>query len=207
MSVPRPSLRPRPWRGALTLCALVAASSCTAGSSDDRQAAPTASAVPSTGRSFELAGFSPLTVAVPDEPVATAPTSVPGTDLTVYVVQRAGQAVTVVFGLRTTTAPASGDKSVGPRLGESYIDYTVGGVTLVDPVGLKQYLTLRPEDFEITATGPVQCACSSTRGGSELEPGHEQVFAASLAAPPADVTSVSLVTPMGTVPGLTITGG
>jgi hypothetical protein len=186
---------------------------CTGGSPDAATptgsggSGATTSTGPTTSRSFELVGFSPLTVDVPDEPLATAGASLAGSQLEVYLAEREGQAVTVVFGLRQIRE-TSEPSSISSTLGEATFDNTVGGVSLLDQAALKQYLVLRPLGAAEASTGgqPGPCACSGTLG-VDLELNEVVYFAASIAAPPASTTKVSFVTPVGTVPGLTLTDG
>ncbi len=162
-------------------------------------------------RSFELVGYPTRTAAVPEQPLAAGPTTFPGLELGVSVVRRTEQAVLVVFGLHNTgtserIAGFSGS-SLGKRLP---FDNTVGGVSLVDTAGLRQYLVLRPADpdhpGQALTSGP--CACSAIVGSEQATFPRDEVryFAALVTAPPAGVGKVSFVSPIGTVAGLSIDG-
>ena len=196
---------------ALVATALLAATGCTGSSSSaapdpDSEPSGPSSAIATDDQAFELVGFPSVSAQVPEKPLGSTPSTLPSVELEAYLVERRGAAVTVVFALHNRGGTAA---AVGTLLGEEGLfDRTVGGVSLLDPAGLKQYLTLRPADAlkrgGVGRSGP--CACSSTTF-NEVDAGARVYFAASVAAPPDDVEQVSFVTSLGTVPGLTITRG
>jgi hypothetical protein len=77
---------------------------------------------------------------------------------------------------------------VGSRLGTATLDFTVSGVSLIDPVNGRRYRVAR------NGTGEdAKCVCSKAnetiKGGSSLE------LYAVYGAPPADVTKVNVEIP------------
>lgn len=207
---------PLSLRATALVSAALGLSACTSGAGAPTAAAsgPPASS-PAAGqgseRSFELVGYPTRTAAVPEQPLAAGPTTFPGLELGVYVVRRTDQAILVVFGLRNTGTTESIGGFSGSSLGERFaFDYTVGGVSLVDTAGLKQYLVLRPADpdhpGQSVTSGP--CACSAIVGSEQSRFAQDKVkyFAALVTAPPAGVGKVSFVSPIGTVAGLSIDG-
>lgn len=203
-------------RAAALCAAALALAACTGGGAAPRAAGsggPTTSSTSGRAgeRSFELVGFPTQTAVVPEQPLASGATTFPGLELGVYVVRRADKAVLVVFGLRNTGTTERYPGFSGSSLGERFaFDYTVGGVSLVDAAGLKQYLVLRPADPEhagqAVTSGP--CACSANVGSEQsvFTPGKVKYFAALVTAPPEGVGKVSFVSPIGTVDGLTVDG-
>lgn len=151
--------------------------------------------------------FGPVTAQVPAEPLATTPTTVPGVTLKLYVAERAGgDAVLVVFAL---DAPAGGiPVGTETQMAEALSSNTSGadrnpldavsGVSLFDPVGLKQYLT-----YMADPANDETCLCTVGLSGYNYMPGNNY-FAALLAAPPGNVTSVSFVTGLGTIGHVTL---
>lgn len=168
------------------------------------QPVPTSTSPGGGDRVFALAGYSPLVAAVPEAPLATAPSSLSHLELEAYLLQRSGRTVQIVFALHNRgTEPAA---SIATQLGEGINDFTVAGVSVLDPVGLKQYLTLRPAEASQAAQPTTQCACSSTLGLGDIEPDGRRYFATTVTAPPSTVTTVTLLSPVGSLPGLTLTG-
>ncbi len=200
-----------PYRTAALLSAALALTACTGGSSPKSSTTPEgAGGGDSVQRTFELTGYASQTAKVPSTPMASTPTTIKGLELQVYLVQRDQQGVFVVFGLHNTTTADVANLS-GTTLGENgAVDYTVGGVSLVDTAGLKQYLVLRPKDFadQETASKPGPCACSQVpRPFLTFTADEVKYFAAEIAAPPPNVSKLSFVTPLGTVPGLQVSDG
>ncbi|GAA3471391.1 hypothetical protein [Nonomuraea roseola] len=94
--------------------------------------------------------------------------------------------------------PSSDDYYVGSNLGTGNLDWTVAGVSLIDPVNGKRYRVAR------NGTGDdATCVCSRVnqriKGGSALE------MYAVYGAPPADVSTVTVEIPnLGVFPDVPI---
>lgn len=109
-----------------------------------------------------------------------------GRDLTIDItgLQRQGQTLTLTF---RVTNNADDSFYVGNTFG-SGIDFTVSGVTLVDPVNAQRYLVARSGGED----GP--CACTQETTFS-LDVGDTAEFFANYAAPPPDVTTINVEFP------------
>lgn len=151
----------------------------------------------------------PVTAQVPATPLGTTPTTVPGVTLELYLAERVSRnAVLVVFALNVP----SGGISVGLETqmnqalsglgndinGDRNAWDAVSGVSLFDPVGLKQYQT-----YMADPTDDDTCLCTTALTGYNFQPG-SNYFAALVAAPPANVKSVSFVTGLGTIGDVTL---
>lgn len=172
-----------------------------------------------SGRTMRLkladASAGPVSAEVPSQPIGSAPTSIPGMTLDLYLVKRARPgAVLVVFGLTLNTTAATaihGNPSqVVQGLSQNYLSGTanaiapaVSGVALLDPAGLKEY-----ETFMGNPNYDSTCLCSQIDpglAGLSTSPG-TYYYAAMVAAPPAGVTSVSFVTGLGTIASVPLSG-
>ncbi|ABS05560.1 hypothetical protein [Kineococcus radiotolerans] len=145
------------------------------------------------------ASASPIAVATPavpagfpDAPVAVTSTAVDGVTLEVYRALRSGDSVTLAFAARNTGAEQA---NLGQRLGSDPLHTDASGVSLFDPVGLKRYLVL------LDSAGG--CLCSSN--AVWVEPGEHRFLTATFSAPPADVDSVTVETPIGSLPAIPLT--
>ncbi|RVX47553.1 hypothetical protein EDD27_10490 [Nonomuraea polychroma] len=92
--------------------------------------------------------------------------------------------------LNWTVTATDGKVNVHNGLGTAALDFTVSGVSLIDPVNAKRYRVAR------NGTGEdAECVCSGTQG-QFLEEGQASTLYAVFAAPPPDVTKVNVEMPM-----------
>lgn len=99
--------------------------------------------------------------------------------------QRQGKSVLLVF---TFTNLSDESWYTGDMMGAARNDWTVAGVTLVDPVNGKRYLVARSGSRD----GP--CVCSK-RANVHVAPEATVEFNATFAAPPPDVTQINVDIP------------
>jgi hypothetical protein len=152
-----------------------------------------------------------VTAQVPAQPLGTTPTTFPGVTLQVYTAKRIGSnAVLVVFAFELTgQAPSvTLEGGIAQSLDANYgvhpngngptgdVD-AVSAVSLFDPVGLKEYLP-----YMADPSNDATCLCSNMNGAPFDQDG-TVYLAAVVAAPPAGRT-VSFVTGVGTVTGITV---
>lgn len=151
--------------------------------------------------SFQLADSStgPVNAEVPSQPISSVPSSVDGVTLQLYLARRQTPgAVAVVFALQvnTTGQGISRVSSIQHSLSAntSNSNQTVSNVALLDPAGLKEYQTFMADPRQ-----DATCLCRALPFGDGFNSSGEVFYYAALvAAPPSDVTSVSVVTGMGT---------
>ncbi|MBE1592291.1 hypothetical protein ACFPOI_16765 [Nonomuraea angiospora] len=149
------------------------------------EVAPSAPPQPSaTGSSAEPSGTSASPA--PQEPVASRKFGLDGRQMTLVITQlrREGKTTTLNFTLTHEDGPAW---RIGHDLGQGPLDYTVGGISLVDTGNAKRYRPGR--------TGTKSCLCSETSGGKPIEEGRSYPFYAMFAAPPPEVTKVHIEIP------------
>ncbi|MFI7450917.1 hypothetical protein ACIBQX_25705 [Nonomuraea sp. NPDC049714] len=104
----------------------------------------------------------------------------------VTVLKRQGKTVT----LNWTLTVVDGEVNMHNGMGSATLDYSVSGVSLIDPLNAKRYRVAR------NGTGSdAQCVCSDTQG-EFLKKGQTVTLYALFAAPPADVTKVNIEMPM-----------
>jgi hypothetical protein len=152
----------------------------------------------------------PVTTTVPTQPIGVVSTSYPGVQLRLYALRRLGpEAALAVYGLYVEPGTGIGvgtqvsieeAMSVG-GLPPGGAQAALSNVSLVDPVGLKQYLT-----YQTRPGNPNTCVCSLFPSVSTLDSGTTSYFAAVTSAPPASVTSVSFVTGLGTIGNVSLSG-
>lgn len=100
--------------------------------------------------------------------------------------KRQGKTVT----LNWTITVVDGEVNIHNGMGSATLDYSVSGVSLIDPVNAKRYRVAR------NGTGSdAQCVCSDTQGNF-LKKGQTVTLYALFAAPPADVTKINIEMPM-----------
>ncbi|MGV9377018.1 hypothetical protein ACWDRB_14445 [Nonomuraea sp. NPDC003707] len=92
--------------------------------------------------------------------------------------------------LNWTITALDGKVNVHNGLGTATLDYTVSGVSLIDPVNAKRYRVARNGTDE-----NAKCVCSGTQG-QFLDKGDASTLYAVFAAPPADVTKINIEMPM-----------
>jgi hypothetical protein len=134
--------------------------------------------------------------------VASVPSSITGLQFEVYALRRTGSRLVTLVGALNNTGTAKVD--LATELGEDKISgYNVSAISLVDSVSLKQYLTFRTGADNATNNG---CVCSSTidalRNG--IQPGARWFFSALFPAPPLDVSTVTVNSPVAVVPHVPI---
>jgi hypothetical protein len=104
----------------------------------------------------------------------------------ITVLKRQGKTVT----LNWTLTVVDGEVNMHNGMGSATLDYSVSGVSLIDPVNAKRYRVAR------NGTGSdAECVCSDTQG-EFLKKGQTVTLYALFAAPPADVTKVNIEMPM-----------
>ncbi|MFC5834496.1 hypothetical protein [Nonomuraea insulae] len=100
--------------------------------------------------------------------------------------KRQGRTVTLNWMITAT----DGKVNMHNGMGTGTLDYTVSGVSLIDPVNAKRYRVAR------NGTGEdAKCVCSGTQG-QFMEPEQASSLYAVFAAPPPDVTKVNIEMPM-----------
>jgi hypothetical protein len=150
-------------------------------------------------RSFSLASQQ-MKVSVPTQPIASTATNIPDVSFEVYTLQRYGSEVYLVAAMHNTGTAATGN--ISGSLGAN-LSTDLQGVSLFDPAGLKQYLPYgEPQGANLS----VGCLCTDTFSMNPLAGGASFFVAAVYPAPPASVTTVSVITPVGTVPSVPIAG-
>ncbi|MFI6734000.1 hypothetical protein ACIBI9_13805 [Nonomuraea sp. NPDC050451] len=92
--------------------------------------------------------------------------------------------------LNWTITALDGKINVHNGLGTAPLDFTVSGVSLIDPVNAKRYRVARNGTDE-----NAKCVCSGTQG-QFLDKGEASTLYAVFAAPPADVTKINIEMPM-----------
>jgi hypothetical protein len=127
----------------------------------------------------------------PDQVIATRETKVASGDggtarADVTALKRQGKTVT----LNWTVTVVDGKVNMHNGMGTVPGDYSVAGVSLIDPVNAKRYRVAR------NGTGSdAECVCSDTQG-EFLKKGQTVTLYALFAAPPADVTKINIEMPM-----------
>ncbi len=126
-----------------------------------------------------------------DQVIATRETKVASGDggvarADVTALKRQGRTVT----LNWTVTAVDGKVNMHNGMGGAPLDFSVSGVSLIDPVNAKRYRVAR------NGTGSdAECVCSDTQG-EFLKAGQTVTLYALFAAPPADVTKVNIEMPM-----------
>jgi len=110
-----------------------------------------------------------------------------------YALTRAGESVTATMAVTNEAVEDFGLARQFAATTED--DYRVSGFSLFDPAGLKRYLVLRDTDGD--------CLCSDI-GNSRLATGERVSFTATFPAPPQDVDTVTVETPMGALTSVPI---
>lgn len=97
----------------------------------------------------------------------------------------------MVFGLRNDSEDGiTLQRQMEDPAVDAPVDYAISGVSLFDAVNLKRHLVFLDEQGG--------CLCSVTATVT-LEAGSTLYLAAQFPAPPADITSMTLQTPIGSV--------
>lgn len=126
-----------------------------------------------------------------DQVIATRETKVASGDggtarADVTALKRQGKTVT----LNWTLTVVDGAVNMHNGMGSAASDYSVSGVSLIDPVNAKRYRVARNG-----TASDAQCVCSETQG-EFLKKDQTVTLYAVFAAPPADVTKVNIEMPM-----------
>ncbi len=189
--------------GALGLAVLASASACNGSGSKKHAGSP--STGPGVTQSSQSGNSSaaPAIASVPSQPVASVPSSIQGLQFEVYLLKRTGSRLVTLVGALNNTGTAK--VNLTSELGEDRIaGFNVSALSLVDSVNLKQYLTFRTGEDSALNNG---CVCSSTidvlRNG--IQPGARWFFSALFPAPPPDVSTVTVNSPVAVVPNVSMT--
>lgn len=194
--------------GAFRLLSVVAMCAALAGCGGSHKQAHARN--PTQRMSFQLAADTqPIAANVPSQPIGTTPTSFAGLQLRLYVLHRLGpQAALVIYGFYTapgTTIGVGDETEIQQAMSATGLsnsgETALSDVSLVDPVGLKQYLV-----YQAQPTNPATCVCSLFPNVSIFQPGTTTYFAAVTSAPPPGVSSVSFVTGLGTIGNVSMSG-
>jgi len=160
------------------------------GAQDTSTPASTSTATPDSDSS---ASSPAVAATLPDEPVATVPGGEPGMVVEVYALTRSAESVTATMAVTNEALePFTLNRQFAASLAD---DYRVSGITLFDPAGLKRYLVLRDTNGD--------CLCSDV-GNGRLDTGERVSFTATFPAPPQDVDTVTVETPMGALASVPI---
>jgi len=131
----------------------------------------------------------------PAGPIASQEVHNDGAALRVDVtgLTRTGRLITLDWTI-TMLQPGSQDWYPGTKMsanqaGLSVDDYSVSGVSLVDPVNVKRYLVATSGGSG--ADDPGDCVCSTASSGT-LQAGDAVSFSATFTAPPPEVTEVNV---------------
>lgn len=205
------------WRLVTAVCVAMTTTACSGGSHAKQGTHSTSTTtVARSGRQVTLALAAGGTVraALPAQPIATTRSIANGVDLEVWQVQRSRPAVTVVLSLHNTSAQnVSGpDES---RL-ESALDLNngkagddnpvVNNVGLLDTSALKNYGTFCNTNVSGVLTNCLGSADNFYTSALKFTPGYNLFIATVVAAPPAPTKTVTLVTGVGSVPNVPISG-
>lgn len=150
---------------------------------------------------FAAAGYPAMSASLPGQPVGTSGSSISGLDLEVWTLTRSGdRAMLLVIALHNPgtstvrTGVETGNLSAARNSSDrDAVAKTVSGISAVDGTGLKQYLPYmtNPADDDT-------CLCSAFNR-RDFSAGQRDHYAALLAAPPAGVKTVTVVTGLGSV--------
>lgn len=150
-----------------------------------------------------------VTVNVPAEPIASTPTSTEGLTLELYAVQRSDKVVNVVVAVHNTGKTAIPVLESTTDLDESpsAVSRNTSNIALLDAKGLKEYRTFLEDADDVNSA----CLCSKTYdigdpGDDDFAPGERRHYVSQVAAPPSDVTEVTVLAGLGSFPGVTVEG-
>ncbi|WP_336207846.1 hypothetical protein [Nonomuraea sp. LPB2021202275-12-8] len=174
---------------ALTGCGMLPPGQASGGGGEEKQQSTSQEQQPTQKESAKA----PEQSAPPqqDKVIATRETKVASGDggtarADVTVLKRQGKTIT----LNWSVTVVEGAVNMHNGMSDGVLRYTVGGVSLIDPVNAKRYRVAR------NGTGPdAECVCSETQG-EFLKEGQTLSLYAVFAAPPADVTKINIEMPM-----------
>lgn len=195
------------WQRAALPLALVAvvASACTkppVAKKPDHTSAP-----PQRTLTFalEAKAYGPVSVRVPVSPIATVPTNARDVTLELYGLHRTGGVVQVVFALRHTgddynAGEATYDLDEDPAIAS----HDASRVALVDTANLKEYKTFLSNGKD----GDCLCTYTWDATGDTGNPtsGDREYYLAEVAAPPAEVSTVTVRAGIAEIAGARIEG-
>ncbi|MQA78727.1 MAG: hypothetical protein GEV10_09660 [Streptosporangiales bacterium] len=184
---------------------LVALALAVVGCTEDPNPRDQSSSPPGKAMKFALGATDyNTTLDVPTEPAEVVKTNTPGIEFELYALQRSDNVVSIIFALHNT-----GDSKLdlnGPsedlaeNTGAAASRYA-DNVGLIDTEGLKEYKVFEADD---------QCLCTATYATIDREdigPDERHYHVVQVAAPPADVTKVTVMAgTMASVHDATITG-
>jgi hypothetical protein len=210
--VPRPASSPASAPAASDLTATAAAPPIVLVAAKSRPARPRALTV----RKVTLTLMSGRRVAfkLPAAPLGTTKSITDGVNLEVWAAQRSAGGVTVVYALDDVSGgdistDGSGDVPVVTVLSDAlasdngnYADDGASNVGLFDATNLTEYQTF----CQVASDGTLSDCLDSADDVSLEKDGARQYFAAVVAAPPASATSATVVTGVGSVPDVPISG-
>lgn len=174
------------------------------------EGASKSSKAPGKAMTFDLVSdqAGTVTVNVPAEPIASTPTSTEGMTLELYAVQRSDKVVNVVVAMHNTGKTAIPIRESTTDLDESpsAISRNTSNIALLDAKGLKEYRTFLADADDVNS----DCLCSNTydigEGDDDFAPGERRHYVSQVAAPPTDVTKVTVLAGLGSFPGVTVEG-
>lgn len=164
-----------------------------------------------------LSGGGRARAQLPRQPLATTATIAPEVNLEVWQVARSGPTVTVVFALHDTDTTPGGSLDVSDEVNlqealdlnasnpnastAERVNNVANNVGLLDTSALKDY-----ETFCNVTTGGTLTNCLASVDNVNLGSGGRQFMAAVVAAPPASTKTATLVTGVGSIPDVPISG-
>ena len=152
-----------------------------------QQKPPTQEAKPKTGQETTA---QETASAQQDKVIASRKGSNDGRQLRADIIGLVRQGRTITLNWNVTNLSKDGDWFLHNRMSTSTFDYTVSGVTLIDPVNAKRYRVAR------NGTGEdAECVCSRTQGLQVKAEGSVSLYAV-FGAPPPDVTKVNVEFPV-----------
>jgi hypothetical protein len=197
-------------RRALAVAAAAVVSVTMAGCSllPPQQGQPAAAPAPPAAGAPTNGAVTPADPLPAGAPIASQEVRSDGSRLRVDItgLKRDGRLITLTWDVMMLE-PGSQDWYPGTRMsanpaGLSVSDYSVSGVTLVDPVHAKRYLVARSGGTAGSEDGDCICAPAGT---GPLKAGDGVSFFATFTAPPADVTEVGVdLVGLGTFTGVPI---
>ncbi|MEV4071280.1 hypothetical protein ACGFJC_33640 [Nonomuraea fuscirosea] len=179
---------------ALAGCGVIPGQQGAGGEERQPETAPAAASEQAASEQADAAEATPAQSAPPQDAkvIATREASTGAGDqygkarVDITALKRQGRTVS----LNWTVTATDGKVNLHNGLGGGALDFTVSGVSLIDPVNAKRYRVAR------NGTGEdAECVCSGTQG-QFLEPEEASTLYAVFAAPPADVTKINIEMPM-----------
>lgn len=160
---------------------------------------------------FDIAdGSDTVTVRVPAKPVATVGTTTDGVNLEVYKLERVGGVVNVVVAAHNTNAEPVDTRRIVHAMDESpdvvHQIYDTSNISLIDLEGLKDYRSFIEDDGKGGDGGTCLCSYIHYYDAQKFAPDERRYFVTQVAAPPAEVSHVTVNTGTASVADVAITG-